>query len=231
MPLEIIGAAYPRTGTMSLKLALEQLGFEPCYHMKEVIDHPEHAPLWMEAADGRADWAKIFEGYRATVDAPGCYFWREIWQAYPDAKVIMTERDPEAWFESANSTVFSPMWKETTARMPLGPFFKRLTFDQYGERFTDREFMIGKYVDYMDEVRREVPKDRLLIYRTGDGWGPLCEFLSVPVPDTPYPKTNSRAEMEAMMALAARAVSDGTTDSAIGWEEVRRTATEQTRKS
>jgi hypothetical protein len=231
MPLAIVGAAYPRTGTMSLKLALEELGFGPCYHMKEVIDHPEFAPLWMDAADGRPDWAKIFDGYRATVDAPGCYFWREIRQAYPDAKVILTERDPEKWFESVNSTVFSPMWKETTAKMSLGPFFKKLTFDQYGERYTDRDFMIGKYVAYMDEVRRDVPKDRLLVYRTGDDWGPLCEFLGAPVPDTAYPKTNSRAEMEAMLAQAARAVSEGTADSTMNWEEARRTATGQPRKS
>lgn len=231
MPLSIVGAAYPRTGTMSLKLALEQLGFGPCYHMKEVVDHPEFAPYWMDAAEGRPDWATIFEGYKSTVDAPGCYFWREIWQANPEAKVIVTERDPEKWFESANTTVFSPIWKETTAKMPLGPFFKTLTFDQYGERFTDRDYMIGRYVAYMDEVRRAVPKERLLVYRTGAGWGPLCEFLGVPVPNTDYPKTNSRAEMEAIMAEATRLASEGAEDSSTGWEDVKRLADKLTHKS
>lgn len=216
---------------MSLKLALEQLGFGPCYHMKEVVDHPEFAPLWMDAAEGHPDWKTIFNGYRSAVDAPSCYFWREIWQTNPGAKIIMTERDPEKWFESVNATVFSPMWKETTAKMPLGPFFHKLTFDQYGDRFTDRDFMIGRYVAYMDDVRRTVPKERLLIYRTGDGWAPLCEFLDVPVPDAPYPKANSRAEMEAMLAEAARLISEGATDSAMDWEEVQRTASKLTRKN
>jgi len=204
MPLKIVGAAYPRTGTVSLKLALEQLGFGPCHHMKEVIDHPDTAPLWMDAADGHADWNRIFEGYVSCVDAPSCYFWHEIWQAYPDARIIMTDRDPDNWFESVNSTVFSRGWKETTAKMPLGAFFWKLTFDRYGDRLGDRDFMIGEFIRYKDEVIQVVPKERLLVYRTGDGWGPLCAFLGVPVPDVPYPRTNSREEMSAMMADAAK---------------------------
>jgi hypothetical protein len=231
MALKIIGAGYPRTGTMSLKIALEQLGLGPCHHMKEVIDHPQTAPLWMDAADGRPDWNRIFEGYASCIDAPSCYFWREIWKVYPDAKIIMTERDPEKWFESVNSTVFSRRWKETTSKMPLAAFFKKLTFDHYGDRLDDRDFMIGEFTRYKDEVKRLVPKERLLIYRGGDGWEPLCAFLGVPVPDAPYPRTNSREEISAMMAKAASQFAGGTTDPTLKWDENEKKGPDNTRKA
>ncbi|MDE2487101.1 MAG: sulfotransferase family protein, partial [Alphaproteobacteria bacterium] len=107
MTLKVIGAGYGRTGTMSLKLALEQLGFGPCYHMVEVFKNPQAPAWWLEAADGRPDWAKIFNGYSATVDWPSATFYRELAEAYPDAKVILTERDPEAWFRSTQATIFA----------------------------------------------------------------------------------------------------------------------------
>jgi hypothetical protein len=185
----------------------------------------------MDAADGRPDWNRIFDGYVSCVDAPGCYFWRKIWEAYPNAKVIMTERDPAQWFESVNSTVFSRGWKETTSKMPLGGFFKKLTFDHYGDRLDDRDFMTGEFIRYKDEVKRLVPKERLLVYSTGDGWGPLCAFLGVPVPDTPYPRTNSREEMSAMMANAARRLATGTMGLPLEWDKAEKIERDDTRKA
>jgi hypothetical protein len=202
MPLEIVGAAYPRTGTVSLKMALEQIGFGPCHHMAEMIAHPEMGALWVAAARGRPDWDAIFANYRSCADAPSCYFWRETTAKYPQAKVILTERDPEAWFESTQATVFSPQWVAATLKMPLGEFFQAAVYDFYGDGIHDHDFMIANYKRYCDEVRRAIPPEQLLVYRTGSGWEPLCEFLGVAVPDAPFPKLNVRDEMKAMLAKA-----------------------------
>ena len=106
VPLKVIGAGFGRTGTYSLKLALEQLGFGPCYHGIEVLRNPSTAQLWIDAADGKPDWAKIFAGRNSTVDWPSCTFYAELADFYPGARVILTERDPEAWFTSTQNTIF-----------------------------------------------------------------------------------------------------------------------------
>ena len=107
MGLEVIGAGFGRTGTLSLKLALEQLGFAQCYHMFEVMNHPEHVPLWRAAHRGEpTDWEALFAGYRAAVDWPSCNFWREQLDTWPDAKVILTQRDPERWYTSVMNTIW-----------------------------------------------------------------------------------------------------------------------------
>ncbi len=204
----------------------------PAITVKEVIDHPETAPLWMDAADGRPDWNRIFDGYVSCVDAPSCYFWREIWQVYPDAMIIMTDRDPDKWFESVNSTVFSRGWKETTAKMPLGAFFWKLTFDRYGDRLDDRDFMIGEFTRYKDEVMRVVPKERLLVYRTGDGWGPLCAFLGVPVPDAPYsPHQQPRRNVGNDGFNAARRLAMAAADPTLKWDAPDKSAPHNTDKA
>jgi hypothetical protein len=215
MPLEIVGAAYPRTGTVSLKMALEQLGFGPCHHMAEMIAHPEMGALWIAAAQGRPDWDAIFANYRSCADAPSCYYWRELTAKYPDAKVLLTERDPEDWFASANSTVFSPAWVEATLKMPLGPFFQTL-YDFYGDKIYDHDFMVATYKSYCEDVRRTIPAERLLVYRTGSGWEPLCRFLGVAVPDAPFPKLNTRDEMQAMLSKAIDKGSMGPDDIDLG---------------
>jgi hypothetical protein len=198
MPLKIVGAAYPRTGTVSLKLALEQLGFGPCHHMSELIQHPENGSLWIAAAKGQPDWDAVFADFSSCVDAPSCYYWRELAAKYPDAKVILTDRDPEAWFSSVHSTVFSPEWVAQTLKMPLGPFFQSF-YDFYDGKIQDHDFMIATYRRYCEDVKRAIAPDRLLVFRTGDGWAPLCRFLGVAVPDAPYPKANTREEMRAMI--------------------------------
>jgi hypothetical protein len=200
MSLKIIGAGLGRTGTLSLKLALEQLGFGPCYHMVEVMLHPEATALWINAADGNPDWEAIFNGYVATVDYPGCGFWRQLADFYPDAKVLLTVRDPEEWFESTQATIFSPESVKRLGATPMAPFFQKTAWRAFGDRIHDRQFMVDHFKRHNEEVQSSVPADRLLVYEVKQGWEPLCRSLNVPVPPTPFPRRNSREEMSAMMA-------------------------------
>jgi hypothetical protein len=198
--MKIIGAGLGRTGTLSLKLALEQLGFGPCYHMAELMMHPEAAPLWIDAADGKPDWEAIFRGYASSVDYPGATFWRPLAAFYPEAKVLLSVRDPENWFESTQATIFSAESQERLSAGPLATFMKKTTVGAFGDRIHDKDFMIAEFNRHNAEVQRSVPADRLLVYEVGQGWEPLCGFLNVPVPSTPFPRRNSREEMAAMMA-------------------------------
>lgn len=204
MTLKVIGAGLGRTGTLSLKLALEHIGFGPCYHMVEVMSDTRHkAPLWIEAAKGNPDWDAIFDGYQSTTDYPACMYWRQLLVKYPSAKVILTVRDPDSWFESGSATVFSPAHRERLEDAgPLAEFFKGNVFSEIGEGVADRQFMTDYFRRWNQAVIDEVPAGKLLVYRAGDGWEPLCDFLGVPVPPEPYPRVNSREEMTARRAQA-----------------------------
>ena len=195
MTLKVIGAGYPRTGTSSLKLALEQLGFGPCHHMREIIMNPSSAAPWVEAAEGRPDWDAIFDGYQSCTDAPGCLFWRELAEVYPDAKILLSVRDPHAWFESTQATVFSEAMLGMAKGTPLERFFELAVIREFGDRIHDRDFMLAQYERRKQEVMRDAPPERLLVMDVREGWEPLCAFLGVPVPDTPFPRENSREEM------------------------------------
>jgi hypothetical protein len=197
MALKVIGAGLGRTGTLSLKLALEHIGFGRCYHMSEMLAHIRSAlPLWIAAGHGHADWDAIFDGYQSSTDYPGCAFWRELAAHYPDAKIILTTRNPESWFESVSATIFS---KEHRARFENNPamaeFFALTVFKDIEDKLHDREAMLAFFRSWNQAVMDEVPAERLLVYAPGDGWEPLCRFLGVPVPDSPYPRVNSREEM------------------------------------
>jgi len=193
MALKIIGSGLGRTGTLSLKRALEQLGFGPCHHMLEVFQHPESVPLWVAAGEGRPDWDAIFAGYQASVDYPGCKFWRELAAHYSDAKVIHTVRDPDAWFDSTQATIFAPDRGAADAPPHLARFFEVL-FGDLRPHLQDRPYMIAYFREHSAAVEREIPKERLLVYRVDEGWEPLCAFLGVPVPSAPFPLENTRAE-------------------------------------
>ncbi len=197
MPLKLIGAGLGRTGTLSLKLALEHLGFGPCYHMTEIFMHPEHAPGWVQAADGRADWESIFAGYASTVDYPGCTFWRELVQRYPTAKVLLSVRDPDQWFDSTQATIFTDESTETLQASPLREFFERTVWQDFHDRVHDRSFMVDLFRRHNAEVERAISQERLLAYNVDQGWEPLCAFLGVPVPYQPFPRANSREEFAA----------------------------------
>ena len=204
MSLKLIGAGYGRTGTLSLKLALEQIGCGPCHHMTEVLLAPESMALWMRAADGDPDWDAIYKGFASTVDFPGCTFWRQLSEFYPQAKVLLSVRDPEKWFESTQATIFSERMIARVGATPMAAFMDKVAWGVFSrERIHNQDFMIAAFERHNTEVERTIPRDRLLVYDVAQGWAPLCKFLGVPVPETPFPRTNSREEMAAMMAAHA----------------------------
>jgi hypothetical protein len=211
--VKVIGAGFGRTGTMSLKIALETLGFDPCYHMTEVFAHPEHRGFWISAWRGEpADWDGVLGGYEAAVDWPACSFYEDLMERHPAAKVILSVRDPERWYESVRNTIY-----ELSVVVPRHPIYRigyklvslfvfrgsgdvdladeiiwQGTFDG---RFEDKNYAIEVFERHNAEIRQRVPGVRLLVYDVKAGWGPLCEFLGVEVPDEPFPRTNDTAEM------------------------------------
>jgi hypothetical protein len=203
MTLSVIGAGFGRTGTLSLKLALEQLGLGRCYHMMEVFQIPEAPQQWLDAAEGRpVDWNVVFQGFGATVDWPSATFYRQLADFYPKAKVILTLRDANAWFESTQATIFahdfSQAPNEVWAKMAM-----RVVGDLFEGRMHDRDKLISVYEQHNAEVQRVIPPERLLVYEVAEGWGPLCDFLGIAVPDGPLPKVNSREEFAARVARPA----------------------------
>ena len=207
MALKVIGSGLGRTGTLSMKLALEQLGFGPCHHMVEVFMHPESVPLWVEASKGRPDWDAIFGGYQSMVDYPGCKFWRELMDFYPDAKVLHTVRDADKWFDSTQATIFAPGGPGTAPPPHMAEFF-HMVMGHFGEKLHDRAYMTDHFRKHTEEVIAGVPADRLLVYNVGDGWDPLCKFLGVPVPAGDFPRENSTADFKKNMSRREAGESD-----------------------
>jgi hypothetical protein len=205
MTLSVVGAGVGRTGTLSLKLALERLGFGPCYHMKEIFDHhlQGHVPLWTRAAEGEAiDWDLIFRDYRSAVDFPAAAFYREIADFYPGSQVILTVRDKDKWYESFKATIQMPL----TQKMPemLGDWsamVRRGILDRvFGGQASDRAHVIERYEHHNEEVVRTIPPERLLVYDVSQGWEPLCSFLGVPVPEEPFPRVNTTSDFRERIA-------------------------------
>jgi len=202
MPLQVIGAGFGRTGTLSLKAALEQLGLGPCYHMLELIQDPARASHWQAALDGKAvDWNEVFTGFRSAVDWPTAHFWPQLAAAYPDAKVILTLRDEDKWYKSISSTIFqvmnSPREEVEPERMATRAMTRQLILDTvFGGNIDDRDSVLAAYRRNIDAVRRDVPADRLLVFDVAEGWAPLCRFLDLPVPETAFPRSNSTEEFQ-----------------------------------
>ena len=207
--LKLIGAGLPRTGTLTQKVALEQLGFGPSYHWVNVIADLEHQlPLWEQALDGDGHWEEIFGEHRSSVDWPGGYFYRELLDAYPEAKVLLSVRDPESWEPSFRETIWTMSYGESVmpllsrARAEIDPRWKRylalvdrMFWGPQGTFAAGREpaQMMEQMVAHHEAVKADVPADRLLVWHVGEGWEPLCEFLEVDVPDEPLPHANDRA--------------------------------------
>jgi hypothetical protein len=166
----------------------------------EVIAHPPFIPLWMEVAAGRADWDRIFAGYKATVDFPACLHWRQLMARWPEAKVLLSRRPSAEWFESTQETIFSRRIRETVGDSPFGQMLEAVLHKPLGVALDDRAAMIAAYERHNDEVIAGVPADRLLVFEAKDGWEPLCRFLGVPVPEAAFPRVNSREEFAAMLA-------------------------------
>jgi hypothetical protein len=192
--LRVIGAGFGRTGTASMRDALVRLGFAPCDHMVENFEHQERFALWDEAlrrktAGEPIDWRPLLSGFRAIVDWPGAYFWEELTAAHPDAKVVLTVRDPDRWYDSISQTIFTlrdDQW-------PEGP--RDIIYNHtFGDRLTDRAHCQTVFTKHVDAVRETVSPDRLLVFDVKEGWEPLCAFLGVPVPgDEPFPHVNDTA--------------------------------------
>ncbi len=216
MALKVIGAGWGRTGTESLKKALELLGFNKCYHMFELIKDGSRLIYWQQLSRGeKPDYEKLFEGYLAAVDGPSCIYYKEFMVQYPDAKVILTVRDPEKWFESASKTILNkPPAIIFKVLKVLGIFSKRLAYipkifvwieDVFFQKLLygklDKETVLSAYNKWNAEVIKNVPADKLLIYEVKDGWEPLCNFLNVPVPDLPFPKSNDSDSFQERIKL------------------------------
>jgi Sulfotransferase domain len=213
MTLKVIGAGFGRTGTTSIKAALEQLGFAQCYHMQEVIKKPAHVQLWLDALEGKpVDWETLFTGYQATVDWPACNFYAQLMAHYPDAKVLLTVRDPDKWYDSCLNTIYA-MYHKPVMRLvrrlvpPMHRFMAmndRLIWQgDFGGRFSDRDHAIAVFNQHNAAVKAYVPSDRLLVYDVKEGWEPLCRFLDVPVPQgIPFPHLNDTGTFQRMFQLA-----------------------------
>lgn len=206
MTLRVVGAGLGRTGTSSLKTALERLLGGPCYHMMEVFGRPDDIAVWQRAIDDDdVDWNALFDGYAASVDWPGCAFWPALTDAYPDALVLLSTRSSaQAWWKSADETIFAVGRRgapddpvlAAQLRMILGIFERRFT-----PGWSDAAAAQSAYDLHNETVRASVPKERLLEWQPGDGWEPICTALGVPVPDEPFPHTNSTDEFRAMAGL------------------------------
>jgi hypothetical protein len=195
MKLRVVGAGLGRTGTMSLKVALERLLGVPCYHMIEVFAHPEHIPAWHAAArDIMPDWRTLLAGYGAAVDWPAASFWPELSTAFPDAIVLLSVRDPQSWWQSASETIFP------TLRTAAGIEWRAMVEDLFAARFTtaldDPAAAIAAFERHNARVRDTVPAHRLVEWQAGDGWAPLCAALGMPIPEEPFPRTNTRADWQ-----------------------------------
>lgn len=208
MALEVIGAGFGRTGTLSLKVALEQLGLGPCYHMLEVLGTKDRPQQWLDQVEGRPPgWDVIFDGYRATVDWPAAAYWRELAAHYPQARVILSLRDADEWYDSVMNTIYNAMRPDLAEdapeaiRVQLTMVRKLVAEGTFGGRIEDRAHAIDVFERHNRAVREAIPAERLLVYEPGDGWEPLCAFLERPVPDTAFPRLNDTAEFRARMGL------------------------------
>ena len=197
MGLFVIGAGFGRTGTSSMKTALELLDIGPCHHMKEVTT-PEQTAYWLAAAEEQAtDWDQVFNGYRSCVDWPAAFFWRELSEVYPDAKILLTVRDSESWYKSMRNTILDVLKHKPDANTVATKLVGEGVFTN---RLDDKEHVIGLYEQNTRDVQAAFSSDRLLTYELGAGWEPLCRFLGKPVPDIPFPHSNTTEDFQSFIS-------------------------------
>jgi hypothetical protein len=196
MTLSVIGAGFGRTGTLSLNSALEILGLGPCHHMEDVNKSDVQKQLFRAGGRGeRVDWARAYDGFNSAVDWPTAYFWRELDAYYPEAKIILTVRDPDAWFKSFAETIGNPAGANASPESFGVAVIRNKIF---ASRSEDAEYCKSVFRNHIAEVVAAIPAERLLVYEVTQGWLPLCTFLGVPVPAEPFPLSNSAADFRAM---------------------------------
>ena len=202
--MQVFGAGFGRTGTMSLKIALEKLGMGPCYHMREVVSRPSHIKLWYDISRGEhPNWNRLFSGFNSAVDFPVSLFYKQLINQFPDAKFILTLREFDKWYISTVNTIYKvpnilPDWFKMVVypiRMFIAMQVNLIWVGLFKNKFSDRESAKLVYYEHIRSVKKTIPADKLLIYHVKEGWGPLCEFLNVDVPEIPFPKVNDTAEM------------------------------------
>jgi hypothetical protein len=207
--MHVIGAGLPRTGTLTQKAALEMLGLGPCYHWVDVLADLDRVADWDRALNGDADWPRLFPGFHSTADWPGGHFFRELAAAYPEAKVLLSTREPASWEVSFRDTIWSMCFGESlvrllsSARAQIEPRWERYLAlvdrmfwhgpSAFAPKHAEPADLIAAMERHNDAVRREIAPERLLEWRVEEGWEPLCAFLEVPVPDAPLPHLNDRA--------------------------------------
>ena len=214
--LRVIGAGLGRTGTASLQQALAILYGAPCYHMSEVIAHSDRVKFWTEVALQRKsneDFREHFKDFAAAVDLPTCLYWEQLLRAYPDAKVILSVRDPDSWVKSVKATIL--LTHSTYAGSPWGiwllqtviPYWRavwRMVEVSCWSPLLEGDYsdsnMRQRFIDWVEDVKKRCPKDKLLIFESSQGWGPLCAFLGVSVPETPYPYVNDTKSFQEIVA-------------------------------
>jgi hypothetical protein len=203
MALKVIGAGFGRTGTLSLKAALEKLGYNKCHHMQEVISNPAQARLWFNAArQNNTEWDKVFDGYEACVDFPSSSYYYELAQYYPDAKVILTTRSAESWHSSASATIYAvnklmPRWLRAVIPMFNHihvSILKKVWQEKFDNQFEDINYAAKVFNQHIEDVKRLIPAERLLVMHISEGWAPLCKFLGKEMPSEPFPRVNDANE-------------------------------------
>jgi hypothetical protein len=195
--MKLIGAGYPRTGTLSTKVALEQLGFGPCYHFFTQFERPQDIDVWQAADEGKpVDWRALLAGFRAAVDWPASLFYKQLMEIFPDAKVLLNVRDPEAWYESILNTVYAVSQAglsapEQSTHGRLSRVVNTIAWQNlFHGRFEDKPYAISIFEQHNQEVKDYVPAYNLLVWDVKEGWDPLCRFLGVAAPETPFPQLN-----------------------------------------
>lgn len=196
--MKIIGAGVGRTGTMSLKLALQALGFGPCYHMEAVFnDLEKRVPQWNAVLAGKPDWSAIYDGFQSGVDWPTAAFYRELHAAFPDAKFILSTRSPESWAASYGETIAKLIADRANAPAPVQPWLEMahgvIAQNGFPDGLSDAE-LAERFIAHNEAVKAAIPEGQLLVFEVKQGWAPLCAFLGVDAPDGPFPRTNDRAE-------------------------------------
>jgi len=208
----VIGAGLSRTGTQSTRLALKQLLGSDCYHgwtlIEERDDHHQHFYKALRGEATKEDWREVLKDYKAGLDLPINLFYKELMEVFPEAKVLLTVRDPVSWYVSVRDSIvkfhnIEKLWPYSwfiyfAGTQESADLLHELSVKQgaYDAVNAGKESAVKFWEDHVKDVMEHVPKEKLLVWNVKEGWGPLCKFLDVPVPDAPFPRLNETQEIQ-----------------------------------